>query len=167
MSRQLLPHTTRNTALAVVAFLLRIPVSRKRIYTEEFLKEIRLTAHQAHKAQIIGQVDYAIDTTDPIAANVVRAFNEEKIRIEEGGETDLEFDVDPEVVARIACRVLYARKNFMKDLLSVIPFLRLRHAGSPRTTPKKPDGSYTTEIPGFKDIRLDADETTKSHLKLS
>ena len=167
MQKQLLPHTTRNTSLAVVAFLLRIPVSRKRVYTEEFLKESRMTAHQAHKAQIIGQVDYAIDTTDPFASRVVQAFNEEKIRIEEGGETSAEFDVDPEVVARIACRVLYARKNFMKDLLSVIPFLRLRNPGSERTTPKKSDGSFTKEIPGFKDIRLDADETTKSHLKLS
>ncbi len=166
MSKQLLPHTTRNTALAVVAFLLRIPITRRRVYTEEFLQKSGLTAKEAFRRGILGQFDYTIPTNDdPVAARVVKAFNDEKIRIEEGNDTT-EIEVDVEVIARICARVLYARKNFMADLQTVVPFLRINNPGTVQKSAPGPDGSHTKQVPGFKDIRIDADEVTKSHLRL-
>jgi hypothetical protein len=158
-----MPHITLNTALAVTAFLLRIPITRKRVYTQEFLASKRMTAKQAFNNGVLGQVTYAIHTEEnPDHAKVVAAFNDEKLKIEEGRESE-EFDVPPEVVARIACRVLFARKNFIKDVLSLVPFLRVRHAGSPTKQPTS-DGGYKMTVPGFKDIRIDADEATRQHL---
>ena len=161
-----LPHTTKNTALAVTAFLLRIPVARRRVYTQEFLESQHLTGKQARARGILGDCYYGIPKDDPDhpdAPAVIEAFNAEKLAIEEGANTT-EIDVPPEVVARIACRVLHARKSFFRDLLTLTPFLRIPCEGQPRTTPAAADGSYTTTVPGFKDIRLDADEQTRNHL---
>ena len=165
MPKEILPHFTRNTALAVTAFMLRIPVTRRRVYTEEYLAAHRMTAKQAHATGLLGDVYYAIhvDQSPQNVSGVVEAFNEEKLAIEEGRATT-EIDVDPRMVARIVCRALFARKNFFADLYNkCVPFLRVRHVGDPQRMETK-DGGWTLTVPGFKDIRVDADEATKQHL---
>jgi hypothetical protein len=164
--KKLLPHSTKNTALAVVAFLFRIPVNRRRVYSEDFLKRIGLNATQAYKGNQLGEVEYAIETEDqPLASVIITAFNDEKDRIE-GGQFDSPLEIDPEVAARFAARVLYARKNFMTDLFKLIPFVRIKHIGSPQRSNKASDGSYTVKVPGHIDVRIDASEETKKHLGL-
>ena len=53
---QLLPHFTRNTALAVTAFLLRVPITRKRVYTADFLKSKNLDGKTAFKNGVLGDI---------------------------------------------------------------------------------------------------------------
>jgi len=150
--------------LAVTAFLLRVPITRKRVYTADFLKSKNLDGKTAFKNGVLGDIFYSIHTEDDDEAKkIVNAFNDEKLAIEEGRET-AEFDVDPDVVARIACRVLFARKSFFRDLLKLIPFVRIPHSGNTVKSATAKDGSYTMTVPGFKDIRIDADERTKKHL---
>lgn len=162
--KQSLPHMTRNTALAVTAFLLRIKITRRRVYTEDFLRRLGIGARTAHRKGVLGEIFYAIHTEDDdVAKRVVKAFNEEKLAIEEGRDT-AEFDVEPEVVARIAARTLAARKSFMKELLNLIPFIRIPNEGRVEKSQPSADGSYTMTVPGFRDIRIDADETTRNHL---
>lgn len=166
MNKQLLPKSTKDTALAVVCFLFRIPITRRRIYTEEFLQTQGITATEAHKRKVLGQIEYSIHTADhPLGTKVAAAFEDEKARIE-SGETDSVLEIDPEIAARFAARVLFARKNFMTDLFKLIPFLRMKHAGSPQKSKIAADGSYTVKVPGHVDIRLDASEETKKHLNL-
>ena len=161
---RILPHVTRNTALAVTAFLLRVPITRKRVYTAEFLKERKLDGRTAFKNGILGDVYYAIHTEESDEAKqIVNAFNDEKLAIEEGRET-AEFDVDPDVVARIACRVLFARKSFFRDLLKLVPCVRIPHKGSVQKSGTGKDGSYTINVPGFKNISIDASDEVKQHL---
>jgi hypothetical protein len=164
--KQKLPYQTRNTALAVVAFLFRIPVNRHKYYTPEMLESKRLTAKEAFQRGILGQVDYSIDTDgDPDHSKIIAAFNDEKLRIDEG-QDECPLEIDPEIAARFAARVLYARKNFFSDLFKLVPFLRIQKDGSTQTSKKAENGSYTTTSPGFKDIRIDATDEVKKHFNL-
>jgi len=166
MSKQLLPKTTRDTSLAVLCFLFRIPVNRRRIYTEDFLKNLGINASQAYKARTLGQLEYGIHKDgNSDASKIIAAYEDEKAKIE-SGEAEAEIDIDPEKAARFAARILVARKNFMNDLFKLVPFLRIRHSGSAQKSPTNADGSYTMKIPGFVDVRLDADAETKKHLGL-
>ncbi len=164
--KQQLPYLTRNTALAVVAFLFRIPITRKRIYTQSFLEQSNLTAKEAYRRSQLGEIDYAIHTEgDETYTKIIKAFNDEKLRIEDG-QDETELDCDPEVAARLACRVLYARKNFFRDLFALIPFIRIPMTGVPKKSAPDNNGAYTVTSPGFKDVRLDADSSTLKHLGL-
>lgn len=164
--KQKLPHFTRNTALAVTAFIFRMEIRRHKVYTEDYLNRSKQTAKQAFANGALGQIDYAIDTSaNPIHQKVIAAFNDEKLRIDEG-QVEMELECDPEIAARIICRAFHARKSFFGDLKKLVPFIRIRHEGS--ITKSKPDsnGASTMNVPGFKDIRIDADEQTRNHLGL-
>tara|TARA_R110000744_G_scaffold125009_4_gene230666 strand:+ start:179 stop:622 length:444 start_codon:yes stop_codon:yes gene_type:complete len=147
--------------------MLRIPITRKRIYTEDFLEANRTTAKAARAAGKLGLVQYQIDTIENSEARgIIDAYIEQKRLMESGEAPLLEIDIDPKVVAKICCALLLARKQFFKDLLNMVPWVRLRHSGESNTSEKAPDGSYSIETPGYIDVRMDASEETRQHLGL-
>jgi hypothetical protein len=156
---------TKNTALAVICFLFRIKVNRRRVYTEDFLAHKRLRAREALAKRELGEIFYWLDNEHPLIAQVIQAFDEEQKAIQEGRNLEIPDDVPPEIIAKIAARVLEARRVFIDDLFKLMPHLRIKHAGG-KTRVENKDGGWTEEIPGYMDVPLDADEETLRDLGL-
>jgi hypothetical protein len=144
--------------------MFRITVSRRRFYTEDFLRAEKVRAREAWKRGLLGIVDYAIDKENELTGKVIDAFDAEQAAIKEGKMLNVE--VSPEDVARIAAHIFHARKIFLDDLQKLTPRLRIRHSGEiTRSAPDK-EGAYTVEVPGFIDVPLDADADTLRDLGL-